>query len=440
MMLGRLAAAVLLLALATACSDRDEPNQGAPATATIPTPTATATATPGRPSPPGTATDLAAYDNARAIEHIRVLSVDIGTRIAGSEDERLAVDYIREQLEASGYTVDVDEFSYAGNRFAISRVIAGETAFEGFALQGSGSGTASGTAVFIGLGDEDGIDGRSLEGAVAIADRGVIPFRIKYLNARDAGAVALVVINDEPRSLINGRLDAFASLPVVGVDQQTGDALRLAAESGLDLEVTANTGDAGQALNVLARADATVPCLLLVGGHHDTVPSAPGANDNASGVAHVLELARAAAADGLDPGLCFATFGAEESGLYGSKEMVRQLQGQDGLPPTMINLDVTGTGPDAEAIGTPSLVATAIEVARRLQVPARATILPPQSGSDHTSFEQAGAEVILLSSGDYSMIHTPRDTFDAIEPDELERVGKLAHAVMVALYEEVAPG
>lgn len=208
-----LAAALALVLLA--CSDLEDPGSTpSPANATgealsptvVPGAVATATA-------PGGSTAATAYDNERALEHARVLSVEIGPRVAGSEAEREAAAYIRDQLQASGYTVEVQEFTFRGNRFPLSTIITGETAFEGYALQGSGGGTASGPAVYIGLGQESDIEGLQLSGAVAVAERGVIPFRVKYMNARAAGAVALVVINNEPGPLINGRLDAFGAFP-----------------------------------------------------------------------------------------------------------------------------------------------------------------------------------------------------------------------------------
>jgi phosphotransferase system enzyme I (PtsI) len=53
-------------------------------------------------------------------------------------------------------------------------------------------------------------------------------------------------------------------------------------------------------------------CRAYIGGHYDSVPAGPGANDNASGTATMLELARVRPTDGL----CVVAFGAEEVGLF----------------------------------------------------------------------------------------------------------------------------
>jgi Zn-dependent M28 family amino/carboxypeptidase len=63
--------------------------------------------------------------------------------------------------------------------------------------------------------------------------------------------------------------------------------------------------------------------LTLIGAHYDSVPGTPGADDNASAVAAMLECARVIA--GLDepPPVCFAAFNCEEDGLIGSTDFVK---------------------------------------------------------------------------------------------------------------------
>ena len=71
---------------------------------------------------------------------------------------------------------------------------------------------------------------------------------------------------------------------------------------------------------------------ILVGGHYDSIASgglagisAPGADDNASGTAAALEIARLLAGVELDATVEFVLFTAEEIGLLGSLEYVTQL-------------------------------------------------------------------------------------------------------------------
>ena len=63
---------------------------------------------------------------------------------------------------------------------------------------------------------------------------------------------------------------------------------------------------------------------LLVSAHYDTVPCSPGADDNASGVAAMLECARVLAATPLDYAIDFVAFDMEENGLVGSTTFVQE--------------------------------------------------------------------------------------------------------------------
>jgi Zn-dependent M28 family amino/carboxypeptidase len=192
-------------------------------------------------------------------------------------------------------------------------------------------------------------------------------------------------------------------------------------------------------VNVLAKAAPGQACRVLVGGHHDTVPGSPGAHDNASGSAVVLELARAAAADGLDEGLCFATFGGEESGLHGSKAMVREMEAAGELPHTMVNLDTVGVGSAVDLIGSAELTARAAAIATRLSIPAAVSSLGFGFGSDHQSFEAAGVEVVFFSSNELGRFHTPGDTIDTIDRDVVAHVGVVAFELLKELVMRDGP-
>ncbi len=423
-----LACVAALALVASACSGResgeaDEPSPvatAAPTEAGIPGGTASGARKPDGP---------AEHVGERAMEHVRQLAGTIGPRVAGTEQEQEAITYIREQFEASGYAVEVMEFTYEGDRFQAGSVQAGEQTLESLALTGSAGGTVSGKAVFVGIGDAEGIGARSLEGMIAVADRGAIPFGEKYRNVWAAGAVGLVIVNNV-EGLFSGNIGGAADIPVVAVPLEDRELLINAAELGAPVSVTAPDPSVSTSVNVIARAEEGGQCRVVVGGHHDSVPAAPGANDNASGTANVLELARAMAADGLDEGLCFATFGAEESGLFGSAALVERWQQEGALPEAMVNLDVTGKGATVDVIGDEPLVTQALDLATGLNIRAVRSSLPPNTGSDHQSFARAGVPVVFFSSDDASLIHTPRDVVDSIDAEILDQVGRLALALL----------
>ena len=445
-----LAVLPLLQLMASGCSDREAdspPTRTAEATAQA-SAAASATRTQAKPSatgastattPPATASGPAEFDGSRALSHIERLATTIGPRVAGSAAETTAVAYIRDQFKASGYDVEIQEFSFEGDPFRPATVQAGGKTIDGYALSGSVGGTVSAASVFVGLGDAAGIGGQNLRGKVAVADRGTLRFGEKYDNVKASGAVALVILNNEDGDLL-GNLFKPSDIPVVSLSGGAAGSVRAAAQAGGTISVKAPSAEVTKSLNVIARPAPGAKCLLVVGGHHDTVPGAPGAHDNASGTAETIELARAFAADGLDNGLCFATFGAEESGLHGSKALAAKLKAAGELPKIMVNLDTTGLGTRIDLIGSAELTKAALAVAQKLSIEAAITELGANFGSDHQSFSDVGVPVLFFATNDIGKLHTPGDTTATIQPQTLENSGDLAFAVIRQLLAQVARG
>lgn len=439
----RLAFLAFIALLIFGCSDVDD--AGTPtatgettATATSEPPDATVTPSPtpnATPEPAATPEGGAVASGDLALEHLRHIATQIGPRPGGSAAEIAVADYVASELDSYGYDAEVQPFEFEGNRYPNGRIEAGSLTIDGIAMNGSIARETSGPLVYAGLGSAEEMQGLDLEGAIVVTDRGVVTFGDKYRNALDAGAMGLIVINDEPGPLVNATLGVDSVFPVVGVSAEQGLSLVEAATDGVPATVRSE-GTISESVNVLARVDGS-ECTLLVGGHHDSVPGTQGANDNASGVSLVLEIARAMAANGLDEGLCFATFGAEESGLYGSRHMATEMQAS-GEPAVMVNLDVTGRGLPVEAIGDADLIGLAIEIGEELGIETVLSSLPPNVGSDHTSFARAGVRVLFFASGDYSGIHTPRDTIDRIEPAALDGVLQVAQSSVQELYLQLA--
>lgn len=376
-------------------------------------------------------------DGGRVLEHARVLAEEIGPRVAGTEAEMAAIDYVADALEEFGYDVSVEPFSFDGDRFAPGFVETGETTLDAFSLMGSVAGEATGTLMFAQLGSVEDLETVDASRGVVIVDRGDISFAEKVASAEEAGAAAVIIVNNVDEPLLGGTLGTTVSIPVVGVSEGARAGLLMAAEGGLEATVTARDGE-GESANVLAKAPGAGECTIVVGGHHDTTPGSPGANDNASGVGHVLELARVSAKDGPLPGLCFATFGGEESGLFGSQEMAREFAAAGTLPRAMLNFDVTGMGDVVEAIGTEELVEDVLAIGEAHGIAVERSSLDPNVGSDHLSFEAEGVPVLFLGTGIYEEIHSPDDVFALLEEDALQAVAEAGIRTLLDLYVELA--
>ena len=420
-------AACLLAALLSACgggSGSEEP---------LVSPTAeraAATAT-AQPSPTPDVLGDKEADGARILEHVRVLSEEHGPRVAGSENERDAVEYLRTALESYGYEVELQEFQFDSTRYRSALVVADGTGYPAITFRDAPYGTVSGLLIDAGIGRPEEFPAGGLNGAIALIARGDLTFAQKAENAAAAGAGAIIIYNNEEGPLVGDAPGATA--PIVGITARDGQALKQQLAAGqveARVEIVPPTGTA---YNVIARPRGVDACTTVTGGHADSVPVSPGADDNASGSAGVLEMARLAAANGLPGANCFVLFGAEELGLWGSLHYVAELPDAElnGLR-GMINVDVIGTPVELTLIGSADLVDLARVEAQEAGIEASAGVVPSGSGSDHFSFQDAGVPVVFFYRHD-DMIHTRFDDVTRIDAQALEDTVRVAYATLEAL-------
>jgi hypothetical protein len=201
-------------------------------------------------------------------------------------------------------------------------------------------------------------------------------------------------------------------------------------EFGYGTRVQTFAVDGGTSRNVAAWWPGSGRYGLVVGAHMDTVPRSPGANDNASGVAVMLEMARIAAGRNPVRFVRFVAFGSEEFGTngkhhVGSRVYVKRLrkEGRRRLG-GMISIDmiadgrplITGTG----GIG-PEIVART--VFNRLSKKVRMSYQTLCDCSDNGPFERAGIPAAFLYSGNEPNYHDPSDTPKNLRKRDLRRTG-----------------
>jgi Zn-dependent M28 family amino/carboxypeptidase len=236
-----------------------------------------------------------------------------------------------------------------------------------------------------------------------------------------------VIIYNNTAGSLTGETDRV-SIPVVGIAADAGPALSNGATATVTVPPAALTGH-----NVVAKPKGAGDCTSVTGGHYDSVPVTGGADDNASGAAAVVEVARVAAANHVSGANCFVLFSGEEFGLFGSKAFINALSpDQINKVRLMINLDVVGISGALGLIGDADLVETARLQAQKLALNAEPSELPQGAGSDHLSFRDAGIPVLMLSIED-NLIHTQRDAIDRIDIKTLDATVRLAYATLAAL-------
>ncbi|HLK47290.1 MAG TPA: M28 family peptidase [Bryobacteraceae bacterium] len=172
----------------------------------------------------------------------------------------------------------------------------------------------------------------------------------------------------------------------------------------------------------------------------------PGADDNASGTAGVIELARWFAGQPKQKrGILFMTFAGEELGLLGSSYYVRHPEMPLARAVAMINLDMIGRVREGKVyiggVATGSnLRATLEPLLAHYPMHIDFSDTTGYGSSDHTSFTTQQVPVLFFFSGLHGDYHKPSDTWDKIDaPDSAKLLGLIAEVGKQLCSEEERP-
>ena len=435
--MNRIACVAMILALAGGLAACAASAPAAPLN--VPTPPALATATlptAATIAPPARVSSTGEFDADRALEHARMLAVTIGARVAGSENAARAGEYIAQQLESYGYTIEKQTFTFEswedrGTRAQIT--LPQMRALDARPLRLSPPGQVEAEVVAVGgVGDEYDFSRADAKGKIALVRRGTLPFSDKARNAERAGAAAVIIYNDAPERFAGGLRDAV-TLPVLAISGREGQALLdLVAQGAVKIKIESATARAQKmGRNIVSTQRGTSDRVVVLGAHYDSVEIGAGANDNGSGAAVLLELARALAQKPRKQTLVFVAFDGEEAGLFGSRHYVA------GLPDdarrqivAMLNFDMLSGGAGSLQLdGGGRAGKLALDAARELGVDARSFSLGSSANSDHASFRSVGIDAVFFMRN-YDLLHTPQDTIDQVRAEWLGEAGRVAMRVV----------
>jgi aminopeptidase YwaD len=229
----------------------------------------------------------------------------------------------------------------------------------------------------------------------------------------------------------------------------------------VDLNVTINKAERNSN-NIAAYIDNHAKYTVILGAHYDHLGYGEdgnslfanakkehlihhGADDNASGTAAVLELAKWVKKKKLHHyNYLFINFSGEELGLYGSKAFVKDEAIDSAHIACMINLDMVGRLNDSThsltlgGVGTSPVWAGALEMGGDYF---KLTIDSSGVGpSDHTSFYNAGIPVLFFFTGSHKDYHKPSDKADLINyPGEVKVIKYVSKVVAKIDKEQVKP-
>jgi len=335
----------------------------------------------------------------------------------------------------------------------------------------AGAGDVQGPGLFAGTGAN--LSGLDVAGKVLL----VVPsgfFGDIVARARDAGALAVIITTGQA-TLIKGegRAPDPGAIPVAAISQSGAAALlEGSGHSREELNADIQAGrplptfslawtihlavslrppaqvEAHNVIGVLPGAS-DMERTIVVGAHYEEIgpdPDGavyPAANDNASGTAVLVELARLFQEVGFRPAanIVFIAWSGHEEGLFGSSFYIGQPRFPLAQTSLYLNIDTVGQGaaPDLEASFSNNSARMSLDSALGLlrsqgETVAVRTVNNPEGVSDDLNFARAAVPSLSFVWGglfEDGRIHTPADTADTVDPFKLKVTGQVSALVLV---------
>ena len=402
-----------------------------------------------------------------------------GNRADGTAGYEASVDYVVELLRDKGFEVDTPELQRLDTVSpGQPTLVVGARTFQvdqaSLLLPTPAGGTAGRVfAPRVAAGCSARDYPAAVKGGIAVVDDTTCSVVDKHDAAFDRGAAALVVIsaggrNGSPKGLFPRGYYEQMAIPVAVAGEEAGAALRRTSTPARVVLDAKNVKVRSRNVVAQTKTGATTD-IVLVGAHLDSVAAGPGINDNASGVAAVLETAlQLGSQPSVTNAVRFAFWGAEEKNLAGSADYVYGLS-RDELNSLALylNFDMLGSPnagyftydgdqsarADAEEVpigseGIERTLASYLNLAGK-----RPADLPLTQRTDYQSFLAAGIPVGGMTTGADGRkttvqarlwggeagvafdpnYHTARDDLEAINEDALAVMGS-GVAFAVATY------
>jgi Zn-dependent M28 family amino/carboxypeptidase len=369
----------------------------------------------------------------------RIADANGGTRAAGTAGYAASVRYVRDQLTRAGYRADVPTFPFTSYTEFVERgrqIAPRRRSFRVEALDYSPSTPQRGLRGRIVAADDgcEATDFIGVRGRIALARRGACFTAQKAQIASQLGATALVVYNTEAGPL-NATLGdpRAAPIPVAAVEAATARSFQQ-GRVVIELTIRAHSKRTTQR-NVVADNRPGAGRVLVIGGHLDSVREGPGINDNGTGVAVVLEIARTLRQVAPQRPVRFAFWGAEEFGLFGSSAYARSADLREIA--AYLNFDMLGSSLN-ERVREVYVGPFAARWLSYFQSKGlRADVIDLAGRSDHAPFAQRGIPTGGLFAGIPRCYHLACDRLSSVD---FVLLRELAAAAAFGVAEFAPPG
>jgi len=370
-------------------------------------------------------------------EITRHLSEVIGPRPAGSEADHQAAKYLLGTMKNMGLDVQLQPFKFMGWEPT------GPTNVE--ILAPFNKTLSSGCFMFSDSTPKGGITGKLTFVGTMYLCPGMFEWP-KYVvkNEKDE-ACGYIIANTGGRAInfvLHELGRQFGRAPYIMVDKDAHDLFQKELNAGREVQVCIETS--GRILadmttaNVIGRIQgSSLPDEeIVLCAHYDASPQSHGADDNASGVEAMLQVAERIQARGRPKKtVTFIAFAAEEYLCYGSKYFVQTLKenGLLGRIKNVLNLDMVGHGEYLWVHVAPESYRRQIESAFQKDISDligwdwTSAIMPI---SDHHPFFVEGIPSAMFICWPYEDYHQPSDTFDKIDPDLIRKSAIAADSVI----------
>ncbi len=393
----------------------------------------------------------------RLWNHVSVLCEEIGPRLSGTPADERTVEYISGHFRRCGTQVEVQDFPCPGWEHEATELTLFTTSGPEplLAFAQTFTEACDVEAELVGVSTRQELElAPDLEGMILLlhgeaasnlpADR-----NSTLLSAEGRRPSALIVMDRGETVSTKLIRDPFLRVPAVAVSHSVG--LRLREDEGrrAQLRIRARRYDSiGH--NVIGRFPGESEGHIVVAAHYDTAADSPGATDNASGTAAVLELCELfAGTDKRRLGIDFIAYGAEEYGRHGgnlggnlgSVEYVRRHPVETKEAWAVVEADCIGTvaiPPRVSVMGWPASQREGI-LSVLQQFPRCVVNVRPETEAPRTAFNLPGVPVLAFVN-DYGKlpIHTAQDTIDLMNPEEMAFNAQVIAAVVDHLSSELA--